>query len=339
MLWGCGTSDMKSGLAVMLALAGAVRDPAVDVTWVFYEAEEVDARFNGLKRLFEERPDLLEGDVALLGEPTDGVIEAGCQGTMRLRIVLRGARAHTARPWMGRNAIHRVGGLLGDLDRYQERRPVIDGCEYREAVQAVRIEGGVAGNVVPDEVVLLVNHRFAPDRTPDEAEAHLRELCAPWVEADDVVEVVDVADGAAPSLDHPLLAALVARNDLVVRAKLGWTDVARFAAHGIPAANFGPGDATLAHTADERVGRGADRAHLPRAGRPPPHGRARVLSLARMRRSPGGRRATEGPPSESPQHGDHPPVHRDIARVEHHGLQPGVGRDQRHLGALARDRS
>ena len=254
-LWGCGTSDMKSGLAVMLALAAAVPDPAVDVTWVFYEAEEVDARFNGLKRLFEERPDLLEGDVALLGEPTDGVIEAGCQGTMRMRIVLRGARAHTARPWMGRNAIHRVGGLLGDLDRYQERRPVIDGCEYREAVQAVRIEGGVAGNVVPDEVVLLVNHRFAPDRTPAQAEAHLRELCAPWVEDGDVVEVADVADGAAPSLDHPLLAALVARNELTVRAKLGWTDVARFAAHGIPAANFGPGDATLAHTADERVAR------------------------------------------------------------------------------------
>ena len=254
-LWGCGTSDMKSGLAVMLALAAAVPDPAVDVTWVFYEAEEVDARFNGLKRLFEERPDLLEGDVALLGEPTDGVIEAGCQGTMRMRIVLRGARAHTARPWMGRNAIHRVGGLLGDLDRYQERRPVIDGCEYREAAQAVRIEGGVAGNVVPDEVVLLVNHRFAPDRTPAKAESHLRELCAPWLEDGDVVEVADVADGAAPSLDHPLLAALVARNGLTVRAKLGWTDVARFAAHGIPAANFGPGDATLAHTADERVAR------------------------------------------------------------------------------------
>jgi succinyl-diaminopimelate desuccinylase len=132
---------------------------------------------------------------------------------------------------------------------------VIGGCEYREAVQAVRIEGGVAGNVVPDEVVLLVNHRFAPDRTPAQAEAHLRELCAPWVEDDDAVEVVDVADGAAPSLDHPLLAALVVGHDLTVRAKLGWTDVARFAAHGIPAANFGPGDATLAHTADERVAR------------------------------------------------------------------------------------
>jgi succinyl-diaminopimelate desuccinylase len=254
-LSGCGTADMKSGLAVMLALAGGVPEPAVDVTWVFYEAEEVDARFNGLGRLFRERPELLAGDVALLGEPTDGIIEAGCQGTLRLKVVLRGARAHTARPWMGRNAIHRVGGLLQDLERYQERRPTIDGCEFREAVQAVRIEGGVAGNVVPDEVTLLVNHRFAPDRGPAEAEAHLRALVGPWVEPDDVVEVVDVADGAAPALDHPLLAALIRRNHLAVRAKLGWTDVARFAAHGIPAANFGPGDATLAHTADERVAR------------------------------------------------------------------------------------
>jgi succinyl-diaminopimelate desuccinylase len=254
-LWGCGSSDMKSGLAVMLALACAVPEPTVDVTWVFYEAEEVDAQFNGLGRLFRERPDLLAGDVALLGEPTDGVIEAGCQGTMRLRVVLRGARAHTARPWMGRNAIHRLSGLLGELSRYAERRPTIDGCEYREAVQAVRVEGGVAGNVVPDEAVLLINHRFAPDRTPAEAEAHLRTLVAPWVEDGDLVEVVDWADGAAPSLAHPLLAALIGRNQLTVRAKLGWTDVARFAARGIPAANFGPGDATLAHTADERVAR------------------------------------------------------------------------------------
>jgi succinyl-diaminopimelate desuccinylase len=239
----------------MLALAGATPDPVMDVTWVFYEAEEVDSRFNGLGRLWRERPELLAGDVALLGEPTDGTIEAGCQGTMRVRLVLRGARAHTARPWMGRNAIHRLAGVLEVLAAYDERRPIIDGCEYREAVQAVRVEGGVAGNVVPDEVVLAVNHRFAPDRTPAEAEAHLRALFGPWVEADDVVEVVDWADGAAPGLTHPLLAALIARNDLTVRAKLGWTDVARFAAHGVPAANFGPGDALLAHTADERVSR------------------------------------------------------------------------------------
>ena len=254
-LWGCGTADMKSGLAVMLALACDVPEPAIDVTWVFYEAEEVDARFNGLGRLFRERPELLRGDVALLGEPTDGVIEAGCQGTMRLRVVLRGARAHTARPWMGRNAIHRLGPVLDQLGRYEGRQPVIDGCQYREALQAVQVEGGVAGNVVPDEAVLLVNHRFAPDRSPADAEAHLRELLFPLLQADDELAVVDCADGAAPGLGHPLLASLIARNGLTVRAKLGWTDVARFAAAGIPAANFGPGDATLAHTAHERVAR------------------------------------------------------------------------------------
>jgi succinyl-diaminopimelate desuccinylase len=256
-LWGCGSADMKSGLAVMLALAFTVAEPAVDVTWVFYEAEEVDSRFNGLGRLFRERPELLAGDVALLGEPTDGDIEAGCQGTLRARLVLRGTRAHTARPWMGRNAIHRLAGVLDTLGSYEARRPVIDGCEYREAVQAVQVEGGVAGNVVPDEVTLVVNHRFAPDRSPDEAADHLRRLVLPSAGEGDTFEVVDCADGAPPGLGHPLLAALIGRNDLEVRAKLGWTDVARFAAHGIPAANFGPGDPTLAHTADERVERAA----------------------------------------------------------------------------------
>jgi succinyl-diaminopimelate desuccinylase len=254
-LWGCGASDMKSGLAVMVALAPAIAEPAVDVSWVFYEAEEVDGRFNGLGRLFAERPDLMHADVALLGEPTDGVIEAGCQGTMRIRLVLRGSRAHTARPWMGRNAIHRAGAALRLVEGWPERRPVLDGCEFREALQAVRIEGGVANNVVPDEVVVTLNHRFAPDRSAEEAEAHLRQLLQPALDDGDAFEVVDVSAGAAPGLGHPLLAALIERNRLDVRAKLGWTDVARFAAAGVPAANFGPGDATLAHTADEHVAR------------------------------------------------------------------------------------
>ncbi|HMK11521.1 MAG TPA: succinyl-diaminopimelate desuccinylase [Acidimicrobiales bacterium] len=254
-LWGCGASDMKSGLAVMLALARSVSAPLVDLTFVFYEAEEVDAIHNGLGRLFRERPDLLVGDVALLGEPTDGTIEAGCQGTMRAELVLTGARAHTARPWMGRNAIHRLGPVLDRLAAYVERRPVIDGCEYREAVQAVLVDGGVAGNVVPDRARLRVNHRFAPDRSAAEAEAALRELLMVDAEDGDSFAVVDCAPGAPPSLTHPLLRALIDRNGLEVRAKLGWTDVARFAEHGIPAANFGPGDATLAHTRDEHVRR------------------------------------------------------------------------------------
>jgi len=252
-LWGLGSSDMKSGLAVMLDVATSVEEPAVDVTWVFYVAEEVAAEHNGLRHLFRDAPRLLAGDAAILGEPTGGAIEAGCQGTLRAEVTMLGERAHTARPWMGRNAIHRLGKVLRRLEGYQERRPVLDGCEFREAVQAVAVTGGVAGNVVPDVASVTVNHRFAPDRTPAEAEASLREVVGDV----DRFELLDVADGAAPGLDHPLLRALIERNRLEVRAKLGWTDVARFAAQGMPAVNFGPGDPTLAHTRDERVERAA----------------------------------------------------------------------------------
>lgn len=256
-LWGLGAADMKSGLAVMLELARTVAEPAVEVTYVFYAAEEVAAEHNGLGVLFAHRPDLLAGDVALLGEPTAAAIEAGCQGTMRVEVTLTGVRSHTARPWMGRNAIHRLGAVLARLDAYAERRPVLAGCEYREALQAVAVDGGVAGNVVPDRAVLTIDHRFAPDRNPVAAEAHVREVLAPCLDAGDEIRVLDVADASPPAVDHPLLAALVARHGLEVTAKLGWTDVARFAANGIPAANFGPGDATVAHMADERVTRAA----------------------------------------------------------------------------------
>ncbi|CAN5891119.1 succinyl-diaminopimelate desuccinylase [soil metagenome] len=254
-LWGLGATDMKAGLAVMVELARTLAEPAVDVTYVFYAGEEVAAVHNGLGHLFADRPDLLEADVALLGEPTDATIEAGCQGTMRLRVTLHGARAHSARPWMGRNAIHRLGVLLGDVASHPGRRPVLDGCEFREALQAVTVEGGVAANVVPDRATVTLNHRFAPDRSAAEAEAAVRAVLAPTLEDGDEVEVVDLAPAAAPSLDHPILVTLIERNRLPVRAKLGWTDVARFAEHGIPAANFGPGDATIAHTADETVQR------------------------------------------------------------------------------------
>jgi succinyl-diaminopimelate desuccinylase len=254
-LHGLGATDMKAGLAVFLELARTVAEPAVDVTYVFYVAEEIEAEHNGLRHLFRDRPELLAGDAAILGEPTDGVIEAGCQGSLRLQVTLTGARAHPARPWMGRNAIHRLGGLLEALARYEGRRPVLDGCEFREAIQAVRVEGGVAGNVVPDRAVLTVNHRFAPDRTSEEAQAHVREVLDPFLDEGDEVTMVDLAAAAAPGLDHPLLSSLIGRNRLPVRAKLGWTDVARFAERGLPAVNFGPGDATLAHTAEERVER------------------------------------------------------------------------------------
>ncbi|MBI1843178.1 MAG: succinyl-diaminopimelate desuccinylase [Actinobacteria bacterium] len=261
-LWGLGAADMKAGLAVFLDLATTVADPAVDVTYVFYTCEEVEQDRSGLGRLFAERPALLVGDAAILGEPTDGAVEAGCQGSLRLAITLMGRRAHTARPWMGVNAIHRLGRLLAVIDEWEGRRPVLDGCEFREAIQAVGVEAGVAGNVVPDRATVTLNHRFAPDRSAEVALAHLRELLGDIVGPEDEVTVLDQVDGAPPGLDHPLLAALVNGGDgdadgLEVRSKLGWTDVARFAAHGIPACNFGPGDPTLAHAPDERVGRAA----------------------------------------------------------------------------------
>jgi succinyl-diaminopimelate desuccinylase len=251
MLHGLGACDMKGGLAAMLDLARTVSEPAVDVTYVFYACEEVALQHNGLRALFEVAPQLLVADCAVLGEPTSATVEAGCQGSMRARLTMRGERAHTARPWMGTNAIHRLGPVLDRLSGYEARSPLIDGCEYHEALQAVAVEGGVAGNVVPDEAVLVVNHRFAPDRTADEAAAHVEAVLGPV----DHFEVTEVAPPAPPSLGHPLLRALVDRNRLPVRAKLGWTDVAFFAEQGVAAANFGAGDPTLAHTAGEHVSR------------------------------------------------------------------------------------
>ena len=254
-LSGLGATDMKGGLAVMVEVASTLTDPAVDVTFIFYAREEVAAAESGLLDLQRERPDLLDGDAAILGEPTSSVIEAGCQGTMRIRITLCGDRAHTARPWMGRNAVHRAAPLLTAIAAEPERQPVIQGCSFREALQVVKIDGGVATNVVPDRVELVVNHRFAPDRTPAEAEAHVRAVVEPWLDDGDTFEVEECAVGALPGLDHPLLAALQARHGLAVSAKLGWTDVARFAAIGVPAVNFGPGDPTIAHTSGEFVTR------------------------------------------------------------------------------------
>ena len=247
-LHGLGSVDMKGGDAVFLHLAATLLEPKHDITFVFYDNEEVEAVKNGLGRIERELPEWLAGDLAIVGEPSNAVIEAGCQGTMRIELRFTGKRAHTARAWMGENAIHALAEPLRRLAGYAPRVVDIDGLTYREGLQATKITGGVAGNVVPDEAVLTINHRFAPDRSPEQAETHLREVFDGFD-----VKVVDLSPGALPGLSAPAAAELVAAAGGRAAAKLGWTDVARFAALGMPAVNFGPGDPTLAHTQQENV--------------------------------------------------------------------------------------
>ena len=248
LIYGCGSADMKSGLALALHLAGTLPEPRYDLTFLLYEAEEVDARFNGLGLVAESCPDWLRADFAVLLEPTYGVVEAGCQGTMRATVRTEGLRAHTARAWRGVNAIHAAGEVLRRLADYRARTVTIDGCTYREGLSAVRIAGGVAGNVVPDECAVDVNLRFALDRTESDALEHLREVFDGFD-----VELADSAPGAMPGLTAAPAREFVAAVGEAPAAKLGWTDVARFAALGIPALNYGPGDPVLAHAPDEHV--------------------------------------------------------------------------------------
>jgi len=254
-LSGLGAVDMKGGLAVMLALGRAAEHAQVDVTFVFYACEEIERDADALRAMAHTRPELLVADAAVLAEPTGGVVEAGCQGTMRAVIHVAGRRAHTARPWQGVNAVHRLQPLLEVLGGYQPRRVSIDSCEYVEQLQAVAVAGGVAGNVVPDAAQLTVNYRFAPDRDAEAAEAQLRRLLGATLDParGDRFDVEDVAEGSVPGLGHPLLAALVEASAAPPRAKVGWTDVATLRAAGVPAVNFGPGDPQLAHTPDEKV--------------------------------------------------------------------------------------
>lgn len=249
-LHGCGTADMKSGDAVFLHLAATLADPIHDLTVVFYDCEEIDAASNGLGRIERELPDWLSADVAILGEPTAGYIEAGCQGTLRVVISASGTRAHSARSWLGDNAIHKLGAVMDRLAGYQARSVDIDGCIYREGLSAVRVEGGVAGNVIPDAASVTVNFRFAPDRSVAAAAQHVQDV---FDGLDVQIELTDAAAGALPGLSQPAAKALVEAAGGQVRAKYGWTDVSRFAALGIPAVNFGPGDPNLAHRRDERV--------------------------------------------------------------------------------------
>lgn len=246
-LWGRGTVDMKGGVAVQLRLAALVAEPTRDVTYLFYDNEEIEASRNGLGLLGRSHPELLAADFAVLLEPTRAQIEGGCKGTLRVEITLRGKAAHSGRPWAGDNAIHKAHEVLRRLADYTPRVVDVDGLTFHEGMSAVGVRGGIAGNVVPDECVVTVNYRFAPDLDVDAALAHVREL----FEGYDVV-LTDAAGGARPGLSVPAAADFVRDLGVEVSAKEGWTDVARFAELGVPAVNFGPGDPLLAHADDER---------------------------------------------------------------------------------------
>ncbi len=247
-LWGRGTVDMKSGTAVQLKLAAELTEPSVDITWMWYDNEEVEASKNGLSLLAAVRPDLFRADFAILGEPSNGEVEGGCNGTMRAIVRTTGVRAHAARAWIGENAIHRAAPILARLAEYRAKEIAVDGLLYRESMSAVRITGGVAGNVIPDACEVEVNYRFAPSKSAADAEAHIRNLLAGFD-----VEITDAAEGARPGLDAPIARDFVAAVGAEPRPKYGWTDVARFSALGIPAVNYGPGDPHLAHHDEERV--------------------------------------------------------------------------------------
>jgi len=247
-LWGRGTVDMKSGTAVQLKLAAELTDPAIDVTWMWYDHEEVSNELNGLGRLARNRPDLFDGDFAILGEPSNGIVEGGCNGNLRVEVRTYGLRAHSARGWIGDNAIHKAAAILDTLAAYEAREVEVDGLVYREGLNAVGISGGVAGNIIPDECMVHINYRFAPSRSSDEAIAHMHELFGEYD-----ITVVDRAEGARPGLDAPLAQEFLAAVGGTAKPKYGWTDVARFSAMGIPAVNYGPGDPLKAHADDERV--------------------------------------------------------------------------------------
>jgi succinyl-diaminopimelate desuccinylase len=247
-LHGLGTCDMKGGVAVALRLAHSVPEPDRDVTFVFYDCEEIDDVYNGLGRIASERPDLIEADFAILMEPSDAVVEAGCQGTLRIEVIVRGQRAHSARSWRGINAIHGAAEVLRRLQEYDARMPVIDGLEYHEGLNAVHITGGVASNVLPDECVVTVNYRYAPDRSEAEALVFVKEFFDGFE-----IEVTDSAPAALPGLGVPAASAFVEAVGGTVNPKFGWTDVARFTGLGVPAVNYGPGDPMLAHKQDEFV--------------------------------------------------------------------------------------
>ena len=247
-LYGLGSCDMKGGLAVGLKLAASLQTSNRDLTFMFYESEEVESIHNGLYKISQQKPELFKANFAVLLEPSNAQIEAGCQGTLRFKIVLKGRRAHSARAWMGENAVHKAADVLNILNSYTPNVVDVDGLQYREGLQCIGIKGGVAGNVVPDECIVSINYRYAPSKSPAVAIETMKSLFSGYT-----LEIVDNAGGALPGLTHPAAIAFIEASGKGVQPKFGWTDVARMAEFSIPAVNFGPGDPSLAHAPKEYV--------------------------------------------------------------------------------------
>lgn len=248
-LHGLGASDMKAGLAVMIHLLEAVESDRHDVIGVFYSGEEGPSAGNALEPLLTGHDWLAEAGFAVVLEPCDGEIQIGCNGVVNAVVTFRGHAAHSARPWLGDNAITKAGRWLSRMHDLAPVPHLIDGLEYREVMSVTRASGGIATNVIPAEFSLHLNYRFTPDLSPDQARERVAEVCA---EADSV-EVVDLAPAGPVDSSHPLVAELVAASGARLAPKQGWTDVARLGAHGIPAVNFGPGETALAHQRAESV--------------------------------------------------------------------------------------
>jgi succinyl-diaminopimelate desuccinylase len=248
---GLGTTDMKSGLAVMIHLLedDAVRTGPYDVVGVFYDREEGPADENGLEEVLDKAPWLADSEFAVVLEPTDLRVELGCNGTMNADVVFEGKAAHSARPWLGENAVTKAGEWLASMHQRQPGSVVIDGLEFREVFSVTRAEGGVANNVLPANLRLNLNYRFPPIYSLDEAEDRLRRVAA---DADWIV-VTDRAPAGEVVQANPHLDRLVAVSGAERSGKQGWTDVARLSGRGIPAVNYGPGDPALAHQQAESV--------------------------------------------------------------------------------------
>lgn len=249
-VFGCGASDMKGGLAVMLALLAAPQRFAVNLLCVFYDHEEGPAERSGILPICASAA-LRDVALALCLEPTDGVIQAGCIGGLQARVTALGKRAHSARPWQGHNAIYAALPLLSRLSSLPRNEVQVGGLPFYEVTTATQALTENSRNVVPDRFVLNINQRFAPNRSLAEARAALLSLihsCGPYQ-----IEIVDEAPPGAVCLDEPRLAAWIEQEGLTVEAKQAWTDVARLTALGIPAVNFGPGETAQAHQAHESV--------------------------------------------------------------------------------------